>query len=347
MTVQPQDDQSVDVQSEDDQTGERHYLRYEFTVMTKTESFPVFSAVCESDDKQIAHYSNEERVFWIRENLTDWTEAPGEPPESRDWYLDQLSKLSNCPLLAECPELHVLQRIVGGELEKLPDGTRKSLKSFNNYGYDGNYLKKPKDKWVRHTGHNQFLKHFLKTCSDWISKFNNTINTSPDVHVFATKVPGDRSKLNLVCLATGFYPRDVQMNIRLNRINLENQTSSGIRPNGDETFQMRISVKIDRNHEGSYDCLVTHSSLTEPASKKWDGTSVDGETGPEWRFIAGVAGTVVAGLGLLCWLCLKMQKVHSQNAVESLTSSVPNPDTEQAANSLVNYETGVALLTGI
>ncbi|CAM4640296.1 unnamed protein product [Leuciscus chuanchicus] len=78
---------------------------------------------------------------------------------------------------------------------------------------------------------------------------------SPDVHMFVSKSPDDESKLVLSCLATGFYPRDVQMNIRLNRINLEDQTS-GIRPNDDETFQMRISVKIDRNHEGSYDCLV-------------------------------------------------------------------------------------------
>lgn len=76
---------------------EKHFLRYEFTVLTKTDSFPAFSAVCESDDKLIAHYSNEEGV-WIRENLTDWTEAPAEPPESRDWYLDQLSHLSNCTL---------------------------------------------------------------------------------------------------------------------------------------------------------------------------------------------------------------------------------------------------------
>ncbi|XP_077100118.1 zinc-alpha-2-glycoprotein-like [Siphateles boraxobius] len=266
-----------------DGNQERHYLRYEFTALTKTDSFPVFSAVCESDDKQIAHYSNEERV-WRRENLTDWTEAPGEPPESRDWYLDQLSKLSNCPLLAECPELHVLQRIIGCELDKLPDGS-VNLTVFDDYGFDGTYVstnsdtmqwigknpkaKETKDKWDRQTRQNQFIERYLKICSDWIIIFINTIRSSPEVHVFARKVPGDRSKLVLVCLATGFYPRGVQVNIRLNRINLEDQTSSGIRPNADETFQMRISVKIDRNHEGSYDCQVTHTSLTEPASKKW------------------------------------------------------------------------------
>ncbi len=92
---------------------------------------------------------------------------------------------------------------------------------------------------------------------------------SPGVHVFAMKAPDDHSKLVLICLATGFYPRDIEMNIRLDRINTENQISSGIRPNADETFQMRTSVEIDRNHKGSYDCFVIHSSLTEPVSVEW------------------------------------------------------------------------------
>ncbi|CAM4640200.1 unnamed protein product [Leuciscus chuanchicus] len=176
-------------------------------------------------------------------------------------------------------------------------------------------------------------------------RITTVVVCSPDVHMFVGKSPDDESKLVLSCLATGFYPRDVQMNIRLNKTNLENQTSSGIRPNDDETFQMRISVKINRNHEGSYDCLLNHSSLTEPVTVNWDRTSVESETEPGWCFTAGVTAAVVAGLGLLCWLCLKVQEVKSKNAVESLTS-VLNPDTEQAAN-LVNYETGVTLLTGI
>ncbi|XP_016107755.1 beta-2-microglobulin-like [Sinocyclocheilus grahami] len=126
-------------------------------------------------------------------------------------------------------------------------------------------------KMDHQTGRNPFLMDFLNNCTKWISTFNNTYKTPPDVRVFARKAPDDHSKLNLSCLATGFYPRDIEMNIRLNRINTENQTSSEIRPNDDETFQLRTSVKIDRNHKGSYSCFVIHSSLTEPVSGEWDG----------------------------------------------------------------------------
>uniref|UniRef100_A0A8C1Q6Q6 Ig-like domain-containing protein n=1 Tax=Cyprinus carpio TaxID=7962 RepID=A0A8C1Q6Q6_CYPCA len=91
----------------------------------------------------------------------------------------------------------------------------------------------------------------------------------PDVHVFARKSPDDDSKIVLSCLVTGFYPRDIEMNIRLDRNILEDQISSGIRPNADGSFQLRTSVKIDRNHKGSYDCFVIHSSHTEPVSMEW------------------------------------------------------------------------------
>uniref|UniRef100_A0A671KP01 Immunoglobulin C1-set domain-containing protein n=1 Tax=Sinocyclocheilus anshuiensis TaxID=1608454 RepID=A0A671KP01_9TELE len=83
------------------------------------------------------------------------------------------------------------------------------------------------------------MKKFLITVL--ISLLLFSAPDSPDVYIFARKAPDDHSKLVLICLNTGFYPRDIEMNIRLNRINIESQTSSGIRPNDDETFQMRSS----------------------------------------------------------------------------------------------------------
>ncbi|ROJ01474.1 H-2 class I histocompatibility antigen, K-B alpha chain [Anabarilius grahami] len=268
-------------------THQKHFLHYKFTVLTKADTFPEFSAVGVCDDRWIKHFSDEERVWILTE--VDWTEPP-DPPDSRDWFIHQIRTLTNCTN-SQCSELHVLQRIIGCELEKLPDGT-VNLTVFDEYGFDGedfisfNYksmqwidknpkAKETKEKWDHQTGRNQFLKYFLKTCMNWISTFNNTKQTSPDVHVSVRKAPDDHSKLVLTCLATGFYPRDVQMNIRLNGNILEDQTSSGIRPNDDETFQMRISVKINRNFKGSYDCLVIHNSLTEPVSVKW-GCGVQG-----------------------------------------------------------------------
>ncbi len=77
-------------------SSETHFLRYKFAALYKANTHHVFSAVCVCDDRQIAQYSNEERVM-IRARLTadDWINAPNEPPESRDWFMHQLNSLSN------------------------------------------------------------------------------------------------------------------------------------------------------------------------------------------------------------------------------------------------------------
>uniref|UniRef100_A0A8C2EZ09 Immunoglobulin C1-set domain-containing protein n=1 Tax=Cyprinus carpio TaxID=7962 RepID=A0A8C2EZ09_CYPCA len=260
--------------------SEKHSLYYKFTVLSKPLTFPEFSAKAVADDRQIKHYSNEERYWILTED--DWINAPEEPPDSRDWFLHQIRTLSNC---TQCSELHVLQRVIGCELEKLSDGS-VNLRAFDEYGFDGEDFmafnsdtvqwidkhpkaKETKMKWDQQTVRNEHLRLYLKTCTDWISSFNNTKKTPPDVRVFARRAPDDHSKLNLTCLVTGFYPRDIRMNIRLYRINIKDQTSSGIRPNGDGSFQMRSSVKIDRNHKEFYDCFVNHSSLAEPTVKEW------------------------------------------------------------------------------
>ncbi|XP_067282326.1 patr class I histocompatibility antigen, B-2 alpha chain-like [Pseudorasbora parva] len=257
---------------------EKHFLHYKFTVISKADTFPEFSAVSVCDDRRISHFSDEERV-WI--GAEDWTKAPPDPPDHRDWFIHQIRTLSDCTD-SQCSELHVLQRIIGCELEKLPDGS-VNLTVFDEYGFDGEDLisfnsdteqwidkspkaKRTKEEWDRQTGRNQFLKRFLVNCTDWISTFKNTIMSSPDVDMFARKAPDDQNKLVLTCLATGFYPRDIQMEFitiyALYDTEPEDQTSSEIRPNDDQTFQMRTSVKIDSYNIGPYHCRVIHSRKT-------------------------------------------------------------------------------------
>ncbi|XP_051727525.1 zinc-alpha-2-glycoprotein-like isoform X1 [Ctenopharyngodon idella] len=305
-----------------DAQQEKHFLHYKFTALTKADTFPEFSAVGVCDDRQIKHCKDR---LWVRESLTvdNWTKSPANPPDHRDWFIHQLYSLSNCTN-SQCSELHVLQRIIGCELEKLPDGT-VNLTVFDEYGFDGEDFisfnsdtmkwieknpkaKRTKNKWNSQTERNQYIKYFLETCTDWISSFNNTKQSQPDVHAFTAKY--DQYKLNLSCLATGFYPRDVQMFIRLDRTKLKCQTS-GIRPNDDGSFQMRIGVKIDRNLKGSYDCLLIHSSLTEPASVEWDGQCIDCKMS-RWHIITGVTVIVVLILIIFWWLIYKMKTLYDR-----------------------------------
>uniref|UniRef100_A0A8C2ACB8 Immunoglobulin C1-set domain-containing protein n=1 Tax=Cyprinus carpio TaxID=7962 RepID=A0A8C2ACB8_CYPCA len=303
---------------------ERHYLHYMFTAWTKANILPELSAVGVVDDRQISDDSNEV-PDWIRLILTadDGTDAFVQLCDS-NWYKHQLYTLSNC---TQCSELHTFLRIIGCEVEKFPNGTVTSLRAFDEYGFDGDDFiafdydtmqwvdkspkaKETKKKWDLQTKRNQFIKNYVEKCMDWISTFNNTHENSPSIHIFVSKASNDQHKLILSCLATGFYPRDIKMNIRLNKSILDNQTCSGIRPNADETFQLRASVEIDCNYKGPYDCLVIHSSLTEPVSVEWDGKCSTFETGSGFVIvivivIVIVVVSVLAVIGILWWCSSK------------------------------------------
>uniref|UniRef100_W5LLT9 Ig-like domain-containing protein n=1 Tax=Astyanax mexicanus TaxID=7994 RepID=W5LLT9_ASTMX len=99
----------------------------------------------------------------------------------------------------------------------------------------------------------------------------------PDVHAFAKKSVQDPKKVSLTCLATGFYPKDVDLSVRKFGTSIPEHliTSSGIRPNDDGTYQLRKSVEINGDDPADYDCCLTHSSLTEPVMKKWGNYNCD------------------------------------------------------------------------
>ncbi|XP_016380833.1 HLA class I histocompatibility antigen, B-13 alpha chain-like, partial [Sinocyclocheilus rhinocerous] len=125
-------------------------------------------------------------------------------------------------------------------------------------------------KWDADRLRNKLLQLYLNNCMDWISTFNASKNTPPVLHMFASAAPRDQSELILTCLATGFYPKHIEMNITLNNITLQPFSSSGVRPNDDQTFQTRTSVKIHRDEKQSYECRVLQSNQTFTTS--WDGS---------------------------------------------------------------------------
>lgn len=93
----------------------------------------------------------------------------------------------------------------------------------------------------------------------------------PEVYVFArnTKV---ETNVVLTCLATGFYPKDIILQIKRNSRVLmieDGVISSGVRPNEDQTYQRRDSVEILRSDLATYTCEVTHPESGLHVVKVW------------------------------------------------------------------------------
>ncbi|XP_049328778.1 zinc-alpha-2-glycoprotein-like [Astyanax mexicanus] len=105
----------------------------------------------------------------------------------------------------------------------------------------------------------------------------NTRRSPPAVHMFAKKSIRDSRKRILTCMATGFYPKDVKMSLRKFTTEIPDHliTSSGVRPNHNGTYQLRKSVEIQEDDKADYYCHVSHSSLTEPVIKEWDGKCIN------------------------------------------------------------------------
>lgn len=158
----------------------------------------------------------------------------------------------------------------------------------------------------------------------------------PEVYTALRKARNDQNKQVLTCLITGFYPRDIEMDIRFNKTVLKDQRSSGVRPNGDGSFQMKSSVKINRSLEGIYDCFVNHSSLTEPVERVVKCTDCEESKWPK-EAVALVSALLVAALlvaVLVLVLCYK-RRSDENNTVTAETHDHLQPQENGHRNGML------------
>ncbi|RXN10796.1 HLA class I histocompatibility B-13 alpha chain [Labeo rohita] len=94
---------------------------------------------------------------------------------------------------------------------------------------------------------NPMKKHVAGT--DIWTKLELLKSAPPALYMFRSAAPHDQSKLILTCLATGFHPKHIEMNVTQNNVTLQPFSSTGVRPNDNQTFQMRTSVEINRDEK--------------------------------------------------------------------------------------------------
>ncbi|XP_074141621.1 class I histocompatibility antigen, F10 alpha chain-like [Sminthopsis crassicaudata] len=91
-------------------------------------------------------------------------------------------------------------------------------------------------------------------------------NVAPEVTVSHHVNPEGR--IILSCTATGFYPRSILLQWEKNgELGVwGKETSSGILPNMDSTFYLRLTLELSSEDSGTgYTCVVEHTELKTPA----------------------------------------------------------------------------------
>ncbi|KAL2092175.1 hypothetical protein ACEWY4_011973 [Coilia grayii] len=249
--------------------------------------FPEFSAVVMLDDMQLGYYDSNMKTAILR--VPKWTEdAPIQRDASvvcentiramkyRAYYLKQKFNHTG--------GVHVQQRITGCELLDSDQHGPIAVKDAFN-GQSGDQLSFTNDqhsfwsqwhlpgiwdglqfievKWVLE---NVFHPICMRNLRTYLHKHKNRImrKVKPRVRLLQKTLP-DSGGAKVTCLATGFYPR--HMNLTLLRDGQpvpDHQITGGeLLPNADETYQMRKSLEVSAEElqQHQYTCTAEHLSL--------------------------------------------------------------------------------------
>nr|UQW61350.1 MHC class I antigen [Sebastes schlegelii] len=309
--------------------GEIHSLTYIYTAFSKE---PVglpgiheFTAMGQLDSKIIDYFDSDHPVKvpkqdWMQDKLPAdyWEQGTQSCQTEQQWFKYKINSLKKHMNQSDS-DVHVLQWMRGCEGDRQPDGTLKFHRGIDRYGYDGNdflYFDDANSVWVaaidaalqtkRERDDDKTLKEYTKRyleyeCIDWLGKFityeaEQAQNASPPkVFVYTKKAKVEKNVI-LVCLATGFYPKDIILQIKRNGRILHREdgvTTSGTRPNGDGTFQKRDHVEILKSDVSTYTCEVRHDAT---GVHVWDHPLPDDSN--VGIIAGGIGGVVVAVIGI-------------------------------------------------
>uniref|UniRef100_A0A4W5PUF7 Ig-like domain-containing protein n=1 Tax=Hucho hucho TaxID=62062 RepID=A0A4W5PUF7_9TELE len=295
-------------------------LNYIYTALSKPLELPgihEFTAMGLMNNKQIDYYDSVSKKKipkqdWMKDKLpADYWEKGTQSRKSKEqWFKVNVNILMERMMHNSTGEGPHLQ-FHGCEIDQQPDNTLKFIKGTDQYSYDGDdflsfddatmqwvapvdQAQLTKRKWDGVQILNQYTKGYLeKECVDWLR---------PDCEYLNRHV-------RLTCMATGFYPKDVLMHIKKNGVLLtehDGVQSTGVLPNDDETYQIRMSVQIPEADKETYECYVDHRTLKEPIVEKWGEVCSVGSV---------VIGAVIAIIVVLIFVLVVLFVLHRRGTI--------------------------------
>ncbi|XP_047674547.1 H-2 class I histocompatibility antigen, Q9 alpha chain-like [Tachysurus fulvidraco] len=263
-----------------------HSLQYFYTAVTPGINFPEFTAVGLVDGGQFVYYDGKIRrvipkTEWIQKmNYDDpdyWNRETQNLQGSQETFkvnVDTAMQRFN-----QTTGVHSVQLMYGCDLDD--DGT---VRGYRQYGYDGEdfisldlktvtwIAAKPqavitKNKWDNDPGMSVARKKYLDNiCIKWLKKYVSygreilERKVRPEMSLFQEEA----SSPELVCHATGFFPKAVMVSWRKNGEEVhEDVDLRETLPNQDGSFQKRSILKVpaEELQKHTYTCVIQHSSL--------------------------------------------------------------------------------------
>ncbi|XP_039542623.1 zinc-alpha-2-glycoprotein-like [Pimephales promelas] len=264
-----------------------HSLMAFATYIVGRAPFPEFSVVVMLDDMQIGYYDSNTSKFVYRSHSDPKYYNDDQKDAAvifQDTYDDMKMKGSYAKKNFNLTEgVHVYQRLVGCEL--LNNGKPGPLHFWG--AFDGQYMEEftydlnnihVEKPWI--TSWDQLKRLNLKLLYENIyhpicikvllrylhlEKNHVMRKVKPRVRLMRKKFL-DSQGLQISCLATGFYPRHINLTLFRDDQPVDDDQITGgeILPNGDGTYQMRKNLVISKEElrEGhNYNCTMRHLNL--------------------------------------------------------------------------------------
>uniref|UniRef100_A0A8B9HC67 Ig-like domain-containing protein n=1 Tax=Astyanax mexicanus TaxID=7994 RepID=A0A8B9HC67_ASTMX len=321
-----------------------HSLQYSYTVVSPGTNLPEFTAVGQLDGEQIVYYdSNISEIIpkteWIK-NVDDYAEYRNEETTrlqcDQQRAIDDLTRAVQFSNHTEGAGVHTFQSVYG--CEKDDDGTERGYKrnsfdgddyislDLNTETYNAVVPEAVPNKWLERadTVRNQ-KAYLLNECIELLQKYvkygRSTLERKvcPKVSVFKKN-----SSSPVVCHATGFFPRAVNISWQKNGEDLnEDVELRETLPNQDGTFQKRsiLTLSPEELKNNNYTCVVQHSGLEKVLVLQVHGHIVK-LGGGSLGVIVGVVVVVlllviIACFGVIIWTTSDFKPVPVSQPVQS------------------------------
>ncbi|XP_060543380.1 uncharacterized protein LOC117659477 [Pantherophis guttatus] len=126
----------------------------------------------------------------------------------------------------------------------------------------------------------------------------------PSVSISPTKMEPSSPNTILLCIATGFYPVEIEVQWLKNGRPEEEGVAFGEElQNGDWTYQLQVMLETQPQRGDVYTCKVGHASLEAPITVQWEPRSSSSARSKLWTGIMGaVIGVAFLAVGLFSYL---------------------------------------------
>ncbi|XP_056307292.1 class I histocompatibility antigen, F10 alpha chain-like [Danio aesculapii] len=257
--------------------GYSHSLLFLATHIDGETPFPAFSVVLMLDDITVGYYNSETKMFIPRGNTTNEDEEVNFMNYYQKEYSNILERFREMSKnTTEGPVVHQLLSLcvlsdkdnVGQVITKIAfEGSTTYEMHFSGDAMTFHGMEKESTvhlelyKWFHVMEYNrgkQILNSYLKKRATQGKR-----RVKPRVRLI--QKASDSGGFRVSCLATGFYPRHINLTLLRDGqpVSDHELTGGDLLPNGDGTYQMRKSLEIraEEREKHKYTCSTTHLSL--------------------------------------------------------------------------------------